>query len=241
MDPQPHAMAGSRSAHADLRAEPSPSYADAAANPGLSARSATTCSSPTTTSSATKSHTAPSDRTGSASATRQNTTPGASNASSKRSATRSRSRRPNRQTQNKLPDTPTSRLSDLPPTPRRHNRPCPSAITNTGIHRSATQHYDRGVAAHEVAAAATRPRPPERPEHACRHGLDRTRQTMPTPGWPTKARVSAWSRALLPYSNDHGCLVAARFASGLSPPRQYHPDCPSRDGGWQRRHDRLQE
>jgi hypothetical protein len=73
-----------------------PSCADDAVEPKRSARSATTSSSPTTTSSATRSHTASSDPTGGANATHPNTARADSNANSKRSATRSTSNKPSK-------------------------------------------------------------------------------------------------------------------------------------------------
>jgi hypothetical protein len=74
----------------------SPSCADAAVSPRRSARSGTTSSSPTTTSSATESPSASSDPTGNASATPSSTAPADFSANSKRSATGSPSKRPNR-------------------------------------------------------------------------------------------------------------------------------------------------
>ena len=121
-------------------------------SPRRSARSATTSWSPTTTSSATRSHSESSDRTGNASATRPNIAPAASNASSKRSATPSPS------------TSSTNHKQNRPPEPRQPNRaPADLASARTtlpkrgrqrGDHRSATGESDSdgGVRAAVVVA-----------------------------------------------------------------------------------------
>ena len=108
-----------------------------------SARSVTTYSSRTSTSSATKSHIGISDPTGSASATPSSTAPDASNANSKHSATPSpsTSRTTSRTSRLNLTHSP----AGLPPTDRRHDRPCPNAVNNSGIHRTASASFGTGA------------------------------------------------------------------------------------------------